>query len=260
MNNPSVGSTGRKRALILILLGLVAAGFSLLLVNARRDIVAQQQIIIALQSTNRAGDLTAEGTEILRRVHRRAIPILLRWSEGRDPRWYKLINPVRKVLKKPPLDGTFWLRKEMARRVFAILRERGTPAVPQLLRRLSDPDPDVRRISVQMLGAIGPSIGTQAFHQMTNGLADPGRNVRNDVVWTVQFHRPEEYPVETLLAVYLHGLQDSYPLARQNAMIGLTRMGKKAAPGRPLIEKALSDTDPAVKSMAQKLLDEFEKE
>lgn len=217
-------------------------------------------MLAALQSTNRTGEVTAEGAEILRQVDRRAIPILLRWPAGRDPGWYKWINPVRKLLKKPPLGGTFWPRKEMARQGFGILRERATPAVPRLLGRLSDPDRDVRRIAVHMLGAIGPSIGAKAFEQITNCLSDPDQEVRNDVVWAVQFHRPEEYPVETLLSVYLRGLQDSYPVARQNAMIGLTRMGKAAAPGRREIEKALNDTDSGVQSMAQRLLDQFEKD
>src|SRR5207244_4435965 len=116
MNNSSVGLKRRKRALILILLGLGAAGLTFILVEASKDIAADRQVVAALQSTNQVGEVTTEGVEMLRRVDRRAIPILLQWSEGRDPRWYKLINPVRKFLKKPPLHGTFWPRKEMARR------------------------------------------------------------------------------------------------------------------------------------------------
>jgi hypothetical protein len=65
--------------------------------------------------------------------------------------------------------------------------------------------------------------------------------------------------VETLLSVYLIGLSDSYPLARQNAMIGLTRLAEKAAPGRTVVEKALSDSDQSVKSMAEELLKDFVK-
>jgi len=94
---------------------------------------------------------------------------------------------------------------------------------------------------------------------MTNCLTDPHPDVRNDVVWAIQFHRPEEYPLETLLSVYVCGLQDSYPVARQNAMIGLTRLGEKAAPSRKAIEKALNDSDSGVRSMAQQLLNLFEK-
>jgi HEAT repeat protein len=195
---------------------------------------------------------------MLRQVDQRAIPVLGRWSEGRDAIWHKWVNAALKILKKPALGGTFWPRQEMARKAFTILRERGAPAVPRLLRRLSDPDPDVRRISVQMLGAIGPSIGPQAFQQMTNRLIDTNQDVRNDVVWTIQFHRPEEYPDEILASIYLRELQDAYALARQNAMIGLMRMGKKAAPYRPMIENALSD--PAVTSIAQELLNTLDKE
>jgi len=255
-----IALTRQKLTLLSIFVALVTF-LIFVLVKVRNDIVVTQKVLIALRSTNQVGVVSAAGTNMLLRLEQSAIPILLRWSSrGRDPGWYKLINPLRKLIKKPPLRGESWRQKEMARQAFAILRERASPAVPQLLSRLSDSDPSVRRISAQMLGAIGPSMGTQALHQMTNCLADPDKDVRNDVVWTVQFHRPEEYPVDTLLAVYLGGLQDSYSVARQNAMIGLTRMGKKAAPARESIRKALSDTDSGVKYMARELLNAFEQE
>ena len=87
MNSAPVG---QKRVLILILLGVVAAGLIFILVDISRNIAADEQVVIALQSTNQAGVVIADGIQILRRVDRRAIPILLQWSEGRVPRWYKL--------------------------------------------------------------------------------------------------------------------------------------------------------------------------
>lgn len=253
-----VHSTGPKRALILILLGLAAASLTFIIIHIARDTAAERDVLIALQSTNQFGVVTPEGIEMLRGVDQRAIPALLRWSAGRDPGWYRWVNPMCRWINKPPLRTDIWDRKEMARKGFAILRERATAAVPELQSRVADTNRTVRRIGVQMLAAIGPSMGTNAFHQMTNCLADSEPNVRNDVVWGMQFHHPEDYPLGTLLAVYSSGLQDSYRTARQNAMIGLTRLGKKAAPLRTRIEWALSDSDPGVKSMATSLLREFE--
>jgi hypothetical protein len=248
----------KTRLWTLLLIGLAAASLITFLVKVSRDIDTDQHIMIALQSTNQSWEITPQGVETLRRIDQRALPVLLQWSEGRDPRWYKLINRVRKILKMPPLQNTFWPKKEMARRGFAILRARANPAIPRLLQRLSDTDPSVRRSSVAMLGAIGPPADSEVFRRMTNCLADKDRDVRNDVVWALQFHHPKEYPVQVLLPIYLFGLQDSYSLARQNAMIGLLRMGTNAAPARAQIEKALTDTDPGVRSIAKDLLQKFD--
>src|SRR5437868_6632355 len=89
-----------------------------------------------------------------------------------------------------------------------------------------------------MLGAIGPAIGKEAFKKMTNCLSDPDREVRNDVIWTLQFHRPEEYPPRMLIPVYLAGLRDSYQTAKENAFIGLKKLGTNALP----FEKAIEDS------------------
>src|SRR5689334_4060911 len=119
----------KRRLGILAFLGLGAAGVILFVVKVSSDIDIDRQVVSALQSTNQFGEITPDGVEVLRRVDQRAIPVLLRWSEGRDPRWYKLVSPLRRLLKMPALYGTFWAKKEMARRGFAVLRARGTPAV-----------------------------------------------------------------------------------------------------------------------------------
>ena len=222
---------------------------------------AEREVLRALQLGDPHGRMPPEGTNILVSVCDAAIPVLLRWSHGKDPAWYKAANPVRKYFNLAPLGGKPWEHKEDARKAFAALRERGASAVPKLLLRLSDPDPDVRRYAVHMLGAIGPSIGSAAFQQMTNCLSDVDDNVRNDVVWALQFHRPSEYPAEALLPVYLSGLRDSFWLARQNAMGGLLLLGEKAAPARPAIEKAATDANEGVNRQAQRWLDgKFRKE
>lgn len=166
------------------------------------------------------GTLTSAGTNRIIAIGESAVPIILQWSSGKEPAWYSIYERVfRKLGRKAPIANR-WERKEKARNVAHILQSKAKAAVPTLQVRLNDPDPDVRRFSVHILGAIGPSIGVEAFQQMTNCLQDAENNVRNDVIWALQFHNIHAYPVETLIPVFLAGLQDSFRLTRENAEIG----------------------------------------
>lgn len=198
-----------------------------------------------------SGRVAPEGTNILQALGSDAIPTLLRWSSGKQPFWHKIVNPIRQKLNQPPLTEDISSNKEKARAGFFFLREQAVPAVPILLGRLSDTNVETRRFSVQMLGAIGPAMGAEAFNQMTSCLTDPEDNVRNDVIWAFQFHRLSEYPPEMLIPVFLTGLKDTNKVARQNAMVGLLRMGTNAVSAKAAIEDALNDSDAGVKSLAQ---------
>jgi HEAT repeat protein len=156
------------------------------------------------------------------------------------------VRQARKRLNRPqvPFAPINWTNEARARVAFSILRDRAVTAVPELQGRVSHTNRDVRRFSVQMLGAIGPAIGEEAFKRMTNCLSDPDQEVRNDVIWALQFHRPEEYPAEKLIPIYLAGLRDSYHTARENAFIGLKRLGTNALPFKQAIEAARKQGDP----------------
>ncbi|HEX7860464.1 MAG TPA: HEAT repeat domain-containing protein [Verrucomicrobiae bacterium] len=138
---------------------------------------------------------------------------------------------------------------------FFFLRDRSADAVPALIRRLSEQNPETRRFSIQMLCAIGPAIGADAFQRMTNCLSDPHDEVRNTLIWALQFHRSNEYPAEMLIPVYTAGLAETNKVARQNAMIGFGRLGTNASPAQSVIEAALEDPDDGVKSMAKSWLE-----
>jgi HEAT repeat protein len=244
----------------LVFLSLLVLAFVFPLWSIIHSVKVEQEILRALRLGDQHGRMPPAGTNLLVNLRRSAIPILLRWSYGKDPAWYKAADLFRKFLHQPPLGGKRWEHKEDARKAFAALRAHGTPAVPALVRRLSDPDPDVRRYSIHILGAIGPSIGPEAFTQMTNRLTDPDNNGRNDVIWALQFHRPTEYPTKTLIPVFLAGLKDSFHVVRENAINGLLLLGENPS-ARSAIEKALADSDAAVRSQAQLWLDKkFRKE
>jgi hypothetical protein len=97
--------------------------------------------------------------------------------------------------------------------------------------------------------AVSPH-GTNVFHALTNCLSDPDQDVRNDLIWTLQFHCPENYPPEKLLPIYVAGLSDSYPVVRQNAMIGLNKLGTNALAAKEAIGIARHDEDDGVRSLA----------
>jgi hypothetical protein len=139
----------KARVWIFITFGAFALALIALVAKVSRDVRADHQVFAALQSTNQLWEVTEQGAEVLRQLDRSAIPILLRLSAGQDPRWYKLVNGIRKVFNKPPLKSNIRDNKEIARHGFFALRARGAPAVPVLVQRLQDRDPLVRRFSVR---------------------------------------------------------------------------------------------------------------
>jgi hypothetical protein len=92
------------------------------------------------------------------------------------------------------------------------------------------------------------------MHAYRRHTMDPDKDVRNDVVWAIQFHRPQEYSLETLVAIYRAGRHDRYHVARENAEIGLSHLAEGPIPSREVIESLLDDSDYAVRTMAQQWL------
>lgn len=230
---------GTRAALLVFLVLVLVCACGLALIVRHRTI--ENELLQALALKDNSKKLTAEGTNLLINIGERAVPVLLSWSSGRQPDWYRVINPVLRALKKNPLTNEIWASQLNARAAAAILRGRAKDAVPGLVKRLSDPDPAIRRYSIQILGAIGPTMGTEAFQKMTNCLSDSNHLVRNEVVWSLQYHRPQDYPLEVVLPVFLIGLKDSDGGVRVNSMLGFHRLGEKAEPARAEIEKSRDD-------------------
>jgi hypothetical protein len=229
---------------------LTLAGLALIVGLVRHDRYrsTEQKLLTAIPSPLSYPPASAEGTNLIMSLGPDAIPVLLDWSMVQsEPPLEQWVRQIRKRLNKPP-SAPFapinWTNEQRARIAFSILRDRAVAAVPELQGRLSHTNSDVRRFSVQILGAIGPAIGKEAFKRMTNCLSDPDQEVRNDVIWSLQFHRPEEYPPEMLIPVYLAGLRDSYHIARENAFTGLKRLGTNALPFKQAIEDAEKKGDP----------------
>lgn len=239
----------KRRQVAIIGIGLLALLLAAPFVQIARYTHAERTLLRALPKLNSYVPITPEGTNLILSVQASAVPVLLHWSAGRDPVWSRLYDTLRTRLRLATVARTPSMHVEQARVAFTVLRERALSAVPELTRRLSDPHRDVRRYAVHMLAAIGPAIGVDTFHAMTNRLSDTDREVRNDVVWALQFH-PANYPPDMLIPVYSAGLRDSYNVARQNAIWGLVRLGTNAEPVRDLIVAAQKDPDRAIPSIA----------
>ena len=194
----------------------------------------------ALSLVDASGNVSSVGTNELLAIGDQAVPVILQWSAGKNPAWYSISEKLFRSLGAGtnPFPN-MWQRKENARKVTQILRARASGAVPILRQRLADPEPRVRRFSIHILGAIGPGIGAEAFLIMTNCLQDPDKDVRNDVIWALQFHDVHAYPPEVVLPVFLAGLKDTYKIARENAEIGLVRLSKKDSQTQNAVTDAL---------------------
>jgi HEAT repeat protein len=243
--------TMKRRRIVILLVGLLSLLIVGALVQIARYTNAERKMLQAIPPPNTYTPITGDGTNLILTVQSSAVPVLLQWSLGRDPVWIRLFDAIRKRLNLATPQQSQWTNVNQARLAFTVLRERGVSAVPELTRRLSDPDRDVRRYAVHMLGAIGRAIGLEAFHAMTNRLSDTDQEVRNDVVWALQFH-PQ--PPAMLIRVYAAGLRDPFHIARENAIQGFVRLGTNAEPARDLIVAAQSDTDRAVPSIASNWL------
>ena len=241
----------RRLALVLISLVLLLAGF--LFVQIARYKNVEGTLLRAMPPANTYIPITPEGTNLILSVQGSAVPVLLHWSVGRDPFWVRFFDKVRNRLNLATVSRSPWSKANQARLAFTVLREKAVSAVPELTRRLSDPDRDVRRYAVHMLAAIGPAIGPDAFSKMTNCLSDSDREVRNDVIWSLQFH-PYACPPEVQLPIFVAGLRDSYEVARQNAIWGLVKLSTNAEAARDVIRGAQKDPDASVSSIASNWL------
>jgi hypothetical protein len=163
--------SSKRRFLFAVGLALFTS-LIVVMVIAQRRFSISQEVLAASRSTNQFLIVSASGTNTLFTLNERAIPVLLSWSRGHDPLWYKWIDRLRSLCRMAPLRSTWFEKSEDARRAFAVLGQHATSAVPALVQQLADPDPNTRRTSIHMLGAIGSSIGPEAFQKMTNCLMD----------------------------------------------------------------------------------------
>src|SRR5687768_9644684 len=218
-----VGRVRKRRWLVLGAVVLVCCGIGFAVWDAARKLKLERELEVVFKTQARdEWNLTPEGTNAVRVIGARALPVVLKWSAGPKQGWARHLE--RKLIEWGWAGGDpFHVQQMKARMIVSILGKEAFPVLPTLVRRLEDKDAGVRRCAVQLLGAFGPRIGTTVFHQMTNCLADVDKDVRNDLVWTLQFHGIESFEAEQLIPVFVAGMKDSYRVARENGEIGLKK-------------------------------------
>lgn len=231
----------KRRYLVLGAAVLVFCGLGFLVWDVARNLEVERELEAVFKTQARDGwNLTPEGTNAVRVIGGRAVPIVLKWSAGPNRGWARHLE--RKLIKWGWAGGDpVSVRHAKARMIASILGKEALPAVPTLVRRLDNRDALVRRFAVQLLGAIGPASGMTMFRQMTNRLTDVDKNVRNDVVWTLWFHQIEGYETEQLIPVFIAGLKDNYRIARENGEIGLKKLQEKDERSREAVLKAMRE-------------------
>ena len=236
-----MGRVRKRRYLVLGAAVLVFCGIGFAVWDAARKLEVERELEAVFKTQVRDGwNLTPEGTNAVRVIGARAVPIVLKWSAGPKRGWARRLE--RKLIQWGWAGGDpFPVQHAKARMILSILGEEAIPAVLTLVGRLESKEADARRFAVQLLGAIGPATGAAVFEQMTNCLADVDKDVRNDVVWTLQFHGIDGFEAEQLIPVFVAGMKDSYRLARENGEIGLKKLQEKDERSREAVLKAIRE-------------------
>lgn len=242
-----VGRVRKRRYLVLGAVVLVFCGIGFAVWDAARKLEVERELEAVFKTQARDGwNLTPEGTNAVRLIGGRAVPIVLKWSAGPKQGWARHLE--RKLIQWGWTGGDpFHVQQMKGRMIVSILGEEAFLVVPTLVRRLEDEDAVVRRFAVQLLGAMGPGVGMTVFQQMTNCLADVDKDVRNDLVWTLQFHGIEGFEAEQLIPIFVAGMKDSYRVARENGEIGLKKLQEKDERSREAVLKAMREA--GIKSM-----------
>ena len=175
-------------------------------------------------------------------------------------------------------EGDVWQR----RIVIQTLGRVGEPAVAHLIPYLKDNDVNLRMATTDALRTIGPDAKKAIPTLMDMALNDGNPNVRHRAVWavgqlepdkiadlfaSVKKHKDERVrfsayqglaqarlPAKTCLAPLMDGLQDSGWQSRRLCLLAIGNLGTDAKDAAPLVTKLLDDPQPAVRSMAKKVL------
>lgn len=120
------------------------------------------------------------------------------------------------------------------------------PAVPVLIRLLSDTSQGVRCNAAESLGEIGPA-ARAAVPALIKALGDRDETVRSFAVSSLGKIRP---PSRGAIAALIRALGDSEAIVRCNAAWALRDLGPAAEPAAEALGQALSDKDKSVAEAA----------
>lgn len=135
----------------------------------------------------------------------------------------------------------------------ATLGPQAAPAVPDLVRALDDPNPDVRWHAARALHAIGPA-ASPAVNALAKSLKDDNFMVRGHAANALGTIGEAARPAAAALA---QTVTDPDPHVRRAAVRALTKIRPGPEIGIPLMVQVLEDADPSVVMPALATLAEF---
>jgi len=121
-------------------------------------------------------------------------------------------------------------------------------AIPTLLALAKDDDPFLRLRALDILGAVGPSAGTDALQAILAGLSDPSDWVKQSACMAVKSWGPLAAPTVGLLIMLLHTAVDEY------ACTALGAIGPSAQLAVPALRERARRGDPSGRDHAKQAL------
>jgi len=185
-------------------------------------------------------EIAKETTDLVRQADRVASPAGLRQPPPNMP------ASQRRAPQEEALEFIRQLKSEdsyVRREAVKRLEYLGLYAVPPLIAALSDAHPNVRRLSAEALGKIGPN-AREAIPLLTAALRDDNPQIRQSLAEALgKIGRGSESPISGLTIA----LDDGVVNVRRSAVQALAKVGPQAV---PVLTKALEDDDVDVRQLA----------
>jgi len=125
-----------------------------------------------------------------------------------------------------------------------------------LVAQLGSKDETIRLRAVKAIARLGP-LAKPALEELLRSMSDPDPDVRRAAVAAVRLVAPNEKPTEAMMRVYALDLQDPDDTVRLRAATILGRLGPAAVSAVPALEAALSDSDRDVKRAVTEALNKI---
>ena len=187
--------------------------------------------------------LPRETTNRWRALGPDVVPILIQWSRNEPQPFQATLAPLLSWFgyRLPRSDS--WTNAVKAVKVMEAVQLHAIGAVPILVGQLSDTNILVRRFSAEMLGALGPLMGTNAFQQFTNVfLKDFNKDMRLLLIWTLsKDYNLHRFPAETLIPVFSAGVRDSHPKVQEAGREAMVALARRTVKADNAVNKAVTD-------------------
>ena len=189
-------------------------------------------------STARGSELDKQGQTAIRQIGTNALPVLIERLRARDTRFKKFMMTWAQKQKLVHFRFKAANRSHLeAEAGYEALGPLASAQVPSLIDLLSnDPSPEVRYITANVLGYIGPD-ARAAAPALFAATKETNNSVRNNAFAALGPILPDP---QLAIPVLIAGLDDTESITRENAAIVLGRYGQQAKAAVPALVRTLS--------------------